>query len=83
MATITICSGCNGRGTIQCPVCNGRGSVSKAGILPGWSFGEQVECTGCHGTGKLLCSLCGGVGKTQSNSDENDDNSIWRKILSI
>lgn len=69
MAQIEKCKGCNGSGTISCPVCNGRGTVTKKGSIWGEisGFGDKVECQSCQGTGKLLCSLCQGVGKVRTD----------------
>lgn len=64
MAQVEKCNGCNGKGSVNCPICNGTGNISKKGNLWGeLAGGEKVECQSCQGTGKLLCKLCGGVGK--------------------
>ena len=64
MAQIEKCSGCNGKGSVICPVCNGVGMISKKRNIWGeLALGERVECQSCQGAGKLICKLCGGVGK--------------------
>ena len=64
MTQVELCGGCDGIGSVRCPICNGSGrarkntSDRKESYLP-----ERVECHSCQGTGRILCKICEGVGK--------------------
>lgn len=59
------CSGCNGKGTLQCWHCGGKGYISKSGIdKNGKQVFRDVRCGGCNGSGRARCPGCGGDGKS-------------------
>ena len=59
----TICSLCNGAGSIQCSVCQGTGKNPIYDRLDGiLKQKEKPYCVSCNGSGRITCGRCHGTG---------------------
>jgi len=56
---MSICTRCDGKGTIECPTCDGKGRkylVPFLGLV-------ALDCSGCNGLGDINCPACEGLGE--------------------
>jgi len=77
---LTVCSGCQGTGTIRteqstrCASCLGRGTTTRTVSVRGRLTTQQVRCGSCSGTGQRttastgLCQTCRGTRETKCTS---------------
>lgn len=63
--TLGICTTCQGTGYITCPICNGLGydpSLNETTICSKCNGAGKIKCPDCI-DGNLICPTCGGDGR--------------------